>query len=178
MTAGRMQATASRSMPMPARHLIPFFAAALMVAAGLASLPTRAMGAGGGSDTTLSKPVDPDFTEGRKAIDRKDWAAAIPLFQKVVEKDPNNADAYNWLGYAWRNQGNYEESFANYNKALLIDPKHRGAHEYIGEAYLKTGNLAKAEEFLKRLDSLCTFGCAEYTELKNKIAAYKAGKAS
>ena len=89
-----------------------------------------------------------------------------------------NADAYNWLGYAYRNQGDYEQSFANYNKALLIDPRHRGAHEYIGEAYLKTGNVAKAEEFLKRLDSLCTFGCAEYTELKNKIAAHKAGKAS
>jgi tetratricopeptide (TPR) repeat protein len=164
---------------MNARHLIPVFAAAAFLIAGSA-LPTPVIAAGGGSSdmSAPAKPVDPNFTEGKKAIDRKDWAAAVPLFQKVVEKDPNNADAFNWLGYAYRNQGNYEESFSNYNKALLIDPKHRGAHEYIGEAYLKTGNLAKAEEFLKRLDSLCTFGCAEYTELKNKIAAHKAGKAS
>ncbi len=163
---------------MPARHPILTFAA-IISAALLAVAAPPVLAAGGGGSTDLSaRPADPNFTEGKKAIDRKDWAAAIPLFQQVVAKDSQNADAYNWLGYAWRNQGNYEEAFANYNKALLIDPKHRGAHEYIGEAYLKTGNLAKAEEFLKRLDSLCTFGCAEYTELKNKIAAHKAGKAS
>lgn len=163
---------------MSARHPI-LTLAAVALSALLVTAVTPAYAAGGGGSTDLTaKPVDPDFTEGRKAIDAKNWAAAIPLFQKVVAKDAQNADAYNWLGYAWRNQGNYDESFANYNKALLIDPRHRGAHEYIGEAYLKTGNLAKAEEFLKRLDSLCTFGCAEYTELKNKIAAHKAGKAS
>lgn len=164
---------------MSARHLIPVLAAAAFLIAGSAGLPSVHAAGGGSNDmAAAAKPVDPNFTEGKKAIDRKDWAAAIPLFQQVVAKDDKNADAYNWLGYAYRNLGNYEESFANYNKALLIDPKHRGAHEYIGEAYLKTGNLAKAEEFLKRLDSLCTFGCAEYTELKNKIAAHKAGKAS
>jgi len=165
---------------MSARHLIltvAFVVAAMLgFSAGIGSGP--ALAAGGSDPVPAAKPADPNFTEGKKAIDRKDWAAAIPLFQQVVAKDDKNADAYNWLGYAYRNQGNYEESFANYNKALLIDPRHRGAHEYIGEAYLKTGNLAKAEEFLKRLDSLCTFGCAEYTELKNKIAAHKAGKAS
>lgn len=164
---------------MSARHpILTLAAVALSVLLVTAGAPALAAGGGGASDLSVSKPADPNFTEGKKAIDRKDWAAAIPLFQQVVAKDDKNADAYNWLGYAWRNQGDYEQSFANYNKALLIDPRHRGAHEYIGEAYLKTGNLAKAEEFLKRLDSLCTFGCAEYTELKNKIAAHKAGKAS
>lgn len=148
--------------------------AGLVLAGGL---PHSVMAAGS-SDPPAAVAADPDFAAGRKAIDSKDWAAAVPLFQAVVAKDPKNADAWNWLGYAQRNQGNYDQSFAAYTKALDVDPKHRGAHEYIGEAYLKTGNLAKAEEHLKRLDSLCTFGCAEYTELKNKIAAYKAAKPS
>ena len=34
--------------------------------------------------------------------------------------------------------------------------------------------LAKAEERLKVLDKACFFGCEEYSELKEKIAAYKA----
>ena len=161
---------------MSARHLILTAAFVLATLLGFAAMPAQA--AGGSDPVPAAKPADPNFTEGRKAIDAKNWAAAIPLFQAVVAKDAQNADAFNWLGYAYRNQGDYEQSFAHYNKALAIDPKHRGAHEYIGEAYLKTGNLAKAEEHLKRLDSLCTFGCAEYTELKNKIAAHKAGKAS
>ncbi|WP_341898889.1 tetratricopeptide repeat protein [Ferrovibrio terrae] len=137
-----------------------------------------AMAAGGSDPTPAAKPVDPNFTEGKKAIDAKDWAKAIPLFEQVVAKDAQNADAFNWLGYAFRNQGNYDQSFAHYTKALAIQPGHRGAHEYIGEAYLKVNNLQKAEEHLKRLDSICTFGCAEYTELKGKIAAYKAAKPS
>ncbi|QDO99370.1 tetratricopeptide repeat protein [Ferrovibrio terrae] len=137
-----------------------------------------AWAAGGSDPAPVAKPADPNFTEGKKAIDAKDWARAIPLFQQVVAKDDKNADAFNWLGYAWRNQGDYPQSFAAYEKALTIDPRHRGAHEYIGEAYLKVNNLQKAEEHLKRLDSLCTFGCAEYTELKGKIAAYKAAKPS
>ena len=137
-----------------------------------------AMAAGGSDPTPAAKPVDPNFTEGKKAIDSKDWARAVPLFQQVVAKDDKNADAFNWLGYALRNQGDYPKAFAAYEKALGIDPRHKGAHEYIGEAYLKVNNLQKAEEHLKRLDSICTFGCAELTELKTKIAAYKAAKPS
>ncbi|MBP6818758.1 MAG: tetratricopeptide repeat protein [Ferrovibrio sp.] len=152
-------------------------AAALAVALGLA-MPVLAMGPSPNAPTEAAKPVDPNFTEGKKAIDRKDWAAAVPLFQAVVAKDAKNADAFNWLGYAQRNNGDYTAAFAAYNEALKIDPRHKGAHEYIGEAYLKVNDLAKAEEHLKRLDSLCAFGCAEYTELKNKIAAYKAAKPS
>ncbi|MFN4310478.1 MAG: tetratricopeptide repeat protein [Ferrovibrio sp.] len=155
---------------------VALLAISLSLLPGLSLPPAHA--AGSSEPAAPAKPVDPNFTEGRKAIDAKDFNAAIPLFQAVVAKDAQNADAYNWLGYAYRNLGNYEQSFANYNKALQIDPRHRGAHEYIGEAYLKTNQLEKAEEHLKRLDSLCLFGCAEYTELKNKIAAYKAGKPS
>ncbi len=153
---------------------------ALMFALTLFAAPAMnsAWAAGGSDPAPAAKPADPNFTEGKKAIDAKDWARAIPLFQQVVAKDEKNADAFNWLGYAWRNQGDYTQSFAAYEKALALDPRHRGAHEYIGEAYLKVNNLPKAEEHLKRLDSLCTFGCAEYTELKGKIAAYKAAKPS
>lgn len=34
-------------------------------------------------------------------------------------------------------------------------------------------NLAKAEEHRAALDRICFFPCHEYTELKEKIAAYK-----
>jgi len=157
-------------------RLLPSLLLAAMVALALPPAAVLAMGSDPGS--SAARPVDPNFTEGRKAIDRKDFAAAIPLFQAVVSKDDKNADAFNWLGYALRNQGDYEKAFIAYNRALELDPRHRGAHEYIGEAYLKVDQPDKAEEHLKRLSSLCTFGCAEYTELKNKIAAYKAAKPS
>jgi len=155
-----------------------FLAAALTVAAPAVAI--NAAWAMGSNDpgAGMPKTADPNFAEGKKAIDAKDWPKAVELFQKVVAKNDKNADAFNWLGYATRNQGDYDKAFAAYGKALEIDPKHRGAHEYIGEAYLKVNNLPKAEEHLKQLDALCAFGCAELTELKTKIAAYKAAKPS
>ena len=67
-------------------------------------------------------------------------------------------------------------SLENYKKALSIDPSHKDAHEYLGELYLRMGDLAKAEKQLKRLDSLCFFGCDQIDELKAAIAAYKKKK--
>lgn len=156
------------------------FTAVFALLAALALAMPQGSFAMGSSDPAAGMPkaADPSFAEGKKAIDAKDWPKAVDLFSKVVAKDEKNADAFNWLGYALRNQGDYPKAFAAYEKALGIDPRHKGAHEYIGEAYLKTGNVEKAEEHLKRLDSICTFGCAELTELKTKIAAYKAAKPS
>jgi tetratricopeptide (TPR) repeat protein len=88
-----------------------------------------------------------------------------------------DADAQNWLGYAYRKSGNLDAAFLHYDRALAIDPKHRGAHEYMGEAYLMMGNLAQAEEHLKALDQLCFTPCTEYSRLKLAVATWKASHA-
>ena len=79
--------------------------------------------------------------------------------------DPNYA--------AGRQLVNHDAALSHYQAALAIEPRHRGANEYLGELYLTLGDLAKAEERLEVLDDACFFGCEEYTELKNAIAAYK-----
>ena len=120
-----------------------------------------------------ARPSDPDYEAGKAAINDKNWPAAIGAFGKVAGKDPRNADAQNYLGFAYRKSGNLDAAFKHYNEALRLDPRHRGAHEYIGEAYLMQGNLAKAKEHLARLDRLCFFGCEEYDDLKKSIAEYE-----
>ena len=140
-------------------------------------------GGGGGGDERATgsrpTPVDPDYAAAVKAIKAQKFASAIPLLQVVVGRDPRNADAFNWLAYATRRNGDAAGAIPIYEKALAIDPKHRGAHEYIGEAYLALGDLAKAREHLARLDSLCTLPCSEYTDLKKAVERYeKTGKVS
>jgi tetratricopeptide (TPR) repeat protein len=130
-------------------------------------------GGGGGAGEKPEKPVDPDYTAGMKAVDGKQYAAAIPLFEKAVARDGNNADAYNMLAYATRKNGDPAKAIPIYEKALVIDPKHRGAHEYIGEAYLTLDNLPKAKEHLARLDKLCFFPCEQYRDLKKAVEAYE-----
>ena len=117
---------------------------------------------------------DPDWSAAKAAIDKDDYEAAIPLLQKVVARVADNADAYNYLGYAHSRLDRYDEALAYYQKALAIDPKHRGANEYLGELYLKLGDVAGAEQRLKVLDRACWLGCEEYTELKKAIADFKA----
>jgi Flp pilus assembly protein TadD len=114
-----------------------------------------------------------DFIGAKAAIAKQDWPAAIALLKKVTDKEPNNPEAFNLLGYATRKSGDPQGSLQYYQTALQLDPKHLGANEYIGEAYLQLGDLAKAEEHLKRLDELCTFGCREQAELKDAIEAYR-----
>ena len=113
--------------------------------------------------------TDPNFVAARKAIDAKEWRKAIDLLNKVRV----NGDVHNYLGYAYRHVGNFNEAFHNYKRALEIDPKHRGAHEYVGEAYLLTNNLPKTEEHLAALDRICSKTCEEYKDLAREISEFK-----
>jgi tetratricopeptide (TPR) repeat protein len=130
-------------------------------------------GNGGAGSMSSAKPEDPQYTAGVKAIKAKEYAKAIPLFEGVVARDGNNADAHNWLAYAIRKNGDPKSALPHYQKALAIDPKHRGAHEYIGEAYLMLDDLPKAKEHLRALDSLCFLPCGEYRDLKKAVEAYE-----
>ncbi len=110
-----------------------------------------------GEEDELS--LDPDYAAGKKAIETKDWSGAIRRLSSAALRDTRNADIQNYLGYAYR--------------ALQLNPRHRGAHEYLGEAYLMIGNLAKAEEHLVALKTICLIPCAEYGHLEKRLDEYR-----
>ena len=121
-----------------------------------------------------ARPARPNTTKAEALIKAGNYAAAIPLLRTAEAKAPDNPDVHNWLGYAYRNLKRYDAALKHYRIALRLEPRHRGANEYLGELYLVLGQLEKAEERLAVLDRACLFGCEEYTELKEAIAAYKA----
>ena len=145
----------------------------------LAAMTIASPGILADSDTRPAAQDDPDVVSGKQAIAKKEWGRAIESFNKAAAKDGRNADIQNFLGYAYRNNGQMDLAFKYYAQALALDPRHRGAHEYVGEAYLMVKNLPKAEEHLAALNRLCFFPCEEYTDLKRKVEAYKSnsGKA-
>lgn len=149
---------------------------ALLALAGLvACAAAQAAGDGGGGGTSVAAE-DPDYTEAVAAIRAEKFPRAIELLERHVKRQPGNADAENWLGYAYRRSGQLDAAFVHYDKALAIHPTHLGAHEYVGEAWLLAGRLDKAEEHLKVLDRLCFLPCEQYSDLKRAVADYKAGK--
>ena len=146
----------------------------LVLTATLAPVAVHADG--NAAPAPVSVPGDPDVEAGKAAIRAQNWQGAVDSFTKIAARDPRNADAQNWLGFAYRKSGNLDQAFKHYDQALKLDPRHRGAHEYIGEAYLIKGDLAKAKEHLFALDRLCFFGCEEYTDLKKAVAEYEQRK--
>jgi Flp pilus assembly protein TadD len=121
---------------------------------------------------------NPNMEAGRKALEAKDFKAAVGHFSKAVEAEPKSADAHNMLGYSYRKQGTFDKSMESYQRALKLDANHRGAHEYLGELYLEMNQLDNAEKHLAALKRACPwFGkCEEYEDLKKAVDEYKAKK--
>ncbi len=114
------------------------------------------------------------LANARGLIADKRWAAAIDELRRVNAAD--NADWNNLMGYTHRKQPSPDLAAAEryYDAALRLQPQHRGALEYSGELFLMLGDLARAEHRLAALDKACLMPCAEFTDLKNAVARYKA----
>ena len=146
--------------------------AALAAAAALGAIAPGAMAAGSDENSGAIQE-DSDYIAGKKAVDEKRWADAIPSLEKVAKRNPDNPDLQNWLGYSHRNLKHYDLAFKHYNRALELDPRHRAAREYLGEAYLIVGDLAGAEKQLAALEDICLLPCEEKEDLEKAIGDYR-----
>jgi Flp pilus assembly protein TadD len=124
------------------------------------------------------KSESPNIVAGRKAIEAKDYKAAVGHLTKAVQEEPKNADAHNMLGYSYRKVGTFDKSMEHYQTALKLDSNHRSAHEYLGELYLDMNQPDNAEKQLASLKRACPFfgKCEEYEDLKKAIDSHKAKK--
>ncbi len=158
----------------PVRNLL----AALLLANGLAmsALTVHAADTPVETPRPAAAPAQDPMATARKHIEAKQWSQAASVLEKVVAKEPRNADAHNLLGFSYRWMDRMDESFASYGKALAIDPNHRGANQYVGVAYLKVGKPEKAEEHLAKLQQICGANCEETRELAAKLNEYKTAK--
>ena len=124
------------------------------------------------------KTENANIAAGRKAIEAKDFKAAVGHLTKAIQEEPKNADAHSMLGYSYRKLGTFDKSMEHYQAALKIDSNHRSAQEYLGELYLDMNQPDNAEKQLATLKKACPFfgKCEEYEDLKKAIDNYKAKK--
>jgi Flp pilus assembly protein TadD len=111
----------------------------------------------------------PDLTSVRAKIAAGDYQGARDELRGLAE-DTQQADVYNLLGFTLRKTGDYRTSLTYYTKALEFEPDHKAAREYLGELYVETGDMAKANDQLARLTTLCPNGCEERDDLAKAIA--------
>ena len=141
---------------------------------------------GGSSGGGESKPVS-QYQIGEKMINKakkfekknktdkaqKHYKKAIGYLIKHNKEFPADPDTLNYLGFAHRKIGDYENAEIYYSMGLALDPKHVGINEYMGELFVVTNRLDKAKE---RLAVLKDCNCKEYKDLKLVIEGKKESK--
>jgi len=128
---------------------------------------------GGNEKVNLYKEAK-RFIIRAKKLEKKDklekalklYSKAYKKLLKAYQKDKNNPDILNYLGFTLRKAGNFEEAEKFYLAGLEIKPDHKGINEYLGELYIKTNRIELAKE---RLEVLKGCKCEEFEELKELI---------
>ncbi len=83
------------------------------------------------------------------AMQRHDYEAAIPLHQRLLEKEPANARALYHLGYAYGQTDNHAEEVFYYEKAIALGFKQDGIFFNLGMAY---GELNQIEQSIRAFE--------------------------
>jgi tetratricopeptide (TPR) repeat protein len=86
---------------------------------------------------------------------KKDRGESIAYIKKVLELDPDNADALNFLGYSYAEQGaNLDEAERLIRAALKSKPNSGNIIDSLGWVYFKKGQYEKAALELERAHRL------------------------
>ena len=83
------------------------------------------------------------------------WGRAIEAYEKIVEIDPNDFNAYNALGEMYAKRGLVKEAFQNYLKAV--------------EGYEKQGNSMRAANVYRKASLLDLSGCDLETKARQDL---------
>ncbi|HEX3101660.1 MAG TPA: tetratricopeptide repeat protein, partial [Pyrinomonadaceae bacterium] len=79
--------------------------------------------------------------------------AAVPLFEEAIKYDAKNDVAYAKLGAIHEAKGRMDKATVNYEKAVTINPAFTVLYPPLGMAYVDQGDIAKAEDCLKKSDA-------------------------
>jgi tetratricopeptide (TPR) repeat protein len=97
-------------------------------------------------DADAAKAATPEKSAKAHEKAQKYYQEAVTKLIDVVGLDPKMYQAWNYLGFANRHLGHYEDSLSSYAKALEINPNYPDAIEYRGEAYLGLNRIDDAKD--------------------------------
>jgi tetratricopeptide (TPR) repeat protein len=107
----------------------------------------------------------------------KRFADAEAAFKRLIERDPQNAAALNYLGYMLAERGErLDESVGYVKKALELEPDNGSYLDSLGWAYFKADKLDLAEGNLKKAaDQLTTNSVVQdhYGDVLLKLGRYE-----
>lgn len=93
---------------------------------------------------------DPDLSEGAQLFQQGKYEEAIALFQKVIEKDPDNVEAHYNLALSLLRSGKQEEAIALLEKVKEMKPDMMETYLALGECYFNKGENDKAVSYFEK----------------------------
>lgn len=97
-----------------------------------------------------------EYQQALKFFQEDQYNQAIDTLQKLLEKDPNQAPAYNLLGMIYLKQGqSIESAIGSFEQAVRIDPKYADAYFNLASTYAGPANRPQlaAANFKKTLEA-------------------------
>ena len=110
-----------------------------------------------------------DYAYALAKAERYDEALAV----LDLMQDRDTPQALNYRGYATRKLGRVDEGIGYYLKSVALDPHYAQVREYLGEAYVIKGDVEKAREQLRAIETICGTDCEEYEDLAKAISEQK-----
>jgi tetratricopeptide (TPR) repeat protein len=122
---------------------------------GSSSSTPRKKGTNSGHHIKVAEEVGPppELTKAEELIQRRDYASAEPLLQKVVSRDPANYEAWFDLGFAENGLSKVDDSIAAYRKSVAAKPDVFESNLNLGLQLAKAGQ-GDAEQFLRAATQL------------------------
>lgn len=109
-----------------------------------------------------------EYRSARQLILDGNYEAGIAAMHALGHDE--HPDVANYIGYANRKMGNYDQSKIWYEAALKADPNHVRTWSYYGMWQMEQGNRLKALEDLQKVQLICgNTTCEEYRQLKAVI---------
>jgi len=103
------------------------------------------------SDEELEANTQPLYFRAISYEREEQWDNAVADFKKVLEINPEDADALNYLGYTWVDRGeNLAEAFKMIEKAVELEPKSGAIVDSLGWAHYKLGRYTEARRNLEK----------------------------
>ncbi len=99
-------------------------------------------------------PLAPLLAQAQDALDREDFAAAIPLLENIAAAKPTEALPHFELGFAYSGLKKNPEAIAEYRRAISLDPNLAPAHLNLGLALLDSDAAAAAASFRRAAELL------------------------
>ena len=93
---------------------------------------------------TNDPEINADFFRGIGLMHNGNLKKAIIFFSKVIEKNPNFAEAWNKRATAYYMLGEYDKSMTDINITLKLEPRHFGAMDGMILIFLQKGKVDQA----------------------------------